>query len=333
VRRGSIVRISIYGVLVGILASTVAVLVPWLPTSASEEMDRIEFTFWFTTVICIAVFSVVAAAIIYSILKVRVQPEDESDGPPIHGHTGLEIVWTAIPAVLVTAISIVSAVVLAKNDDAGPNPLRIAVTAQQFAWKFEYPGKSKVASGQLVLPVNVPAKLTLNSVDVIHSFWVPEFGQKSDAVPGIQTTLVITPNRTGQFALMCTELCGLGHSTMRAHVRVVSRADYNRFLTNASAGASENPGKAAFTTAGCGSCHTFTPAGSDAKVGPSLDAIEPPAGKPLEEFIHESILEPDAVVAAGFQPGVMPKTFGQTLSDEQLDALVQYLVDGQKGSK
>ncbi len=332
-RRGSIVRITIYAVLAGILASVVAVLVPWLPTSASEEMDRIEFTFWFTTVICIAVFAVVAAAIVYSILNFRVQPEDESDGPPIHGHTGLEIVWTAIPAVLVTAISIVSAVVLAKNDAAGANPLRIAVTAQQFAWKFEYPGESKVTSGQLVLPVDEPVKLTLNSVDVIHSFWVPEFGQKSDAVPGIETTLVITPNRTGQFALMCTELCGLGHATMRAHVRVVSRADYDRFLTNASAGAAENPGEAAFTTAGCGSCHTFTPAGSDAEVGPSLDAIEVPAGKPLEEFIRESIVEPDAVVAAGFQPGVMPKTFNQTLSDEQLDALVQYLVDGQKGSK
>ena len=83
VRRGSIVRITIYGVLAGILASLVAVLVPWLPTSASEEMDRIEFTFWFTTVICIGVFSVVAAAIVYSVLNFRVQPEDESDGPPV----------------------------------------------------------------------------------------------------------------------------------------------------------------------------------------------------------------------------------------------------------
>ncbi len=332
-RRGSIVRITIYGVLAGILASVVAVLVPWLPTSASEEMDRIEFTFWFTTVICIAVFSVVAAAIVYSVLKFRVQPEDDSDGPPIHGHTGLEIVWTAIPAILVTAISIVSAIVLAKNDDGGPNPLRIAVTAQQFAWKFEYPGASKVTSGQLVLPVNQPVKLTLNSVDVIHSFWVPEFGQKSDAVPGIKTSLVITPNRTGQFALMCTELCGLGHATMRAHVRVVKRSDYDKFLADASAGASTNPGETVFTTAGCGACHTFTPAGTDAQVGPNLDAIKPPGAKSLEEFIRESIVNPDAVIAAGFQPDVMPKTFNQTLSDEQLDALVQYLVDGQKGSK
>ena len=223
-RRGSIVRITIYGVLAGIFASLVAVLIPWLPTSASEQMDRIEFTFWFTTVICIAVFAVVAAVIIYSILNFRVQPEDESDGPPIHGHTGLEIVWTAIPAILVTAISIVSAVVLAKNDDAGPNPVRIAVTAQQFAWRFEYPGETKFTSGNLVLPVNETVKLTLRSLDVIHSFWVPEFGQKSDAVPGIETTLVITPNRKGEFPIVCTELCGLGHATMRSAVRVVDRA-------------------------------------------------------------------------------------------------------------
>jgi cytochrome c oxidase subunit 2 len=333
VRRGSIVRITIYGVLAGILASVVAVLVPWLPTSASEEMDRIEFTFWFTTVICIAVFSVVAAAIVYSVLKFRVQPEDESDGPPIHGHTGLEIVWTAIPAVLVTAISIVSAIVLAKNDDAGPNPLRIAVTAQQFAWKFEYPGASKVVSGELVLPVDRPVKLTLHSLDVIHSFWVPEFGQKSDAVPGIETTLVITPTRTGEFALMCTELCGLGHSTMRAHVRVVQRPAYEKFLADASGGGDENSGETIFTTAGCGACHAFKPAGTDAQVGPSLDAIKPEGGKALEAFIRESIVDPNAVVTDGYQPDVMPSTFGKTLTDEQLDALVQYLVDGQEGRK
>ena len=333
-RRGSIVRITIYGVLAGIAASLVAVLVPWLPTSASKEMDRIEFTFWFTTVICIGVFSIVAAAIIYSILNFRVQPEDESDGPPIHGHTGLEIVWTAVPAILVTAISIVSAIVLAQNSDAGPNPLRIAVTAQQFAWKFEYPGEGKVVSGELVLPVDRPVKLTLHSLDVIHSFWVPEFGQKSDAVPGIETTLVITPTRKGEYRVICTELCGLGHATMRAPVRVVDQAEYEKFLADQAGGgtADETSGEAIFTSAGCGGCHAFTPAGTDAQVGPSLDAVDP-GGKPLAEFLRESIEDPNAFVESGYQPDVMPNTFGKSLTAKQLDALVQYLVDGQKGSK
>ena len=329
-RRGSIVRITIYGVLAGILASLVAVLVPWLPTSASEEMDRIEFVFWFTTVICIAVFAVVAAAIVYSVLKFRVQPEDDTDGPPIHGHTGLEIVWTAIPAVLVTAISVVSAVVLAKNDDAGPNPIRIAVTAQQFAWKFEYPGDDKLTSGELVLPVGQAVKLTLRSLDVIHSFWVPEFGQKSDAVPGIETTLVITPNRKGKFSIMCTELCGLGHATMRASVRVVEQAEYERFLAGAPGGGGDDAsGEAVFTTAGCGGCHTFGPAGTDAQVGPSLDEVDP-GGTPLEDYLREAIVDPNAKLAPGYQPDVMPATYESSLSDEQLDALVQYLVEGQQ---
>ena len=329
-RRGSIVRITIYGVLAGTLASLVAVLVPWLPTSASEEMDRIEFTFWFTTVICIGVFAVVAAAIIYSVLNFGVRDEDESDGPPIHGHTGLEIVWTAIPAILVTAISVVSAVVLAKNDDAGPNPIRIAVTAQQFAWKFEYPGEPKVTSGELVLPVDKAVKLTLRSLDVIHSFWVPEFGQKSDAVPGIETTLVITPNRKGEFSIVCTELCGLGHATMRAPVRVVDQAEYDKFVAGtAQSGNDSNSGEAVFTTAGCGGCHTFEPAGTDAQVGPDLDNIDP-GGEPLEDFILESIVDPNANVVTGYQPDVMPSTYESSLSDDQLDALVQYLVEGQQ---
>jgi cytochrome c oxidase subunit 2 len=317
-------------VIAGILASLVAVLVPWLPTSASEEMDRIEFTFWFTTVICVAVFAVVAAVIAYSILNFRVQPDDESDGPPIHGHTGVEIVWTAIPAVLVTAISIVSAIVLAKNDDAGPNPIRIAVTAQQFAWKFEYPGTAKLTSGELVLPVNEAVKLTLHSLDVIHSFWVPEFGQKSDAVPGIETTLVITPTRKGRYAVVCTELCGLGHATMRAPVRIVDRPEYEKFLAGkAAAGGDASSGKSIFITAGCGGCHAFTPAGTNAQVGPSLDSVDP-GSEPLEDYLRTSIIDPNAHLAPGYQPDVMPATYDKTLSDEQLDALVQYLAEGQK---
>jgi len=326
----------VYGVLSGVAASLVAVFVPWLPTSASEEMDRIEFVFWFTTVICVAIFAIVSAVIIYSVLKFRVAPEDDTDGPPIHGHTGIEIVWTAVPAVLVTAISVVSAIVLAQNDDLGSNPLRISVTAQQFAWRFEYPGEPPVTSGELVLPVGQGVKLTLHSLDVIHAFWVPEFGQKSDAVPGIETTLAITPTRMGSYSLVCTELCGLGHSTMRAAVRVVSRDDYEAYLASeregGGAGEGADDGESVFATAGCGSCHAFGPAGSDAEVGPSLDDLAgaaESAGQPLDEFVSESIVDPNERLAEGYQGDVMPNTYDKSLSEDQLDGLVQYLVDGQ----
>jgi cytochrome c oxidase subunit 2 len=206
----------------------------------------------------------------------------------------------------------------------------IAVTAQQYAWKFEYP--NKLSSGRLVLPVDQPVKLTLHSLDVIHSFWVPEFGQKSDAVPGIETTLVITPTRKGSYSLVCTELCGLGHATMRAQVQVVEREDYEAFLKKPGAGSGgEQDAASDFTAAGCGGCHAFTPAGTDAAVGPSLDGLDP-GGAPLDDFIRESIVDPNAKLAPGYQGDVMPNTFDKSLTDQQIDALVQYLSDGQKGS-
>ncbi len=329
-RRGSILRMVTIGVVAGVVTALVAVLVPWLPTSASEEMDRIEAVFWFTTVISIVIFALVTAVLVYMVVKFRASPDDESDGPPIHGHTGLEIAWTAFPAAIVTAIAIVSAVALSRNGDAGTNPVRVRVVAQQFAWKFEYPGAG-VTSGRLVLPVGRSTELELGSVDVIHSFWVPEFGQKSDAVPGIKTRLVITPTRLGTFPVICTELCGLGHATMRTEVQVVQQKEFDAWLAEQKAGA--GAGGALFVAQGCGACHALAAAGTDAQVGPSLDGVAKAAataGLPVAEFVRESILEPDKVIAAGYSKGVMPGTFAG-LPKDQLEALVAFVVGG-KGS-
>ena len=178
-RRGSIVQLVVLGMLFGAGAAAVALLIPWLPDPASEQADRIDFVFWFVTAICIAIFALVAAVIVYSIIHFRARPDDDADGPPIHGHTGLEIVWTAVPAALVTAISIVSAVVLAKNEhlptaarlgrqgraevdvdglckprSADPlKPLVVCVIAQQFAWIFKYPAYGNASSATLRLPI------------------------------------------------------------------------------------------------------------------------------------------------------------------------------------
>jgi cytochrome c oxidase subunit 2 len=327
------------GIVTAILVTLVAVLIPWLPTSASEEMDRITFTFWFATVICIGIFAVVAGVAVYSVIAFRAQPEDDGDGPPIHGHTGLEIAWTAVPAVLVIAIGIVSAVVLSKNANAGDNPLTVKVFAQQFAWRFEYPGQKGVRSYELVLPVDRGVRFEMTAADVIHSFWIPQMGQKQDVLPGVETTIVVTPTRVGSYTLICTELCGLGHATMRAPVRVVSQADFAAWARKQQAAAGgpggAPDGKAIFANAGCGGCHTFQPAGATGTIGPDLGdlaAAAEQAGQPLDAFVRESIVDPDAEVTGGFQPGVMPKTFGQSLTPTELDALVTFLSGNKAGA-
>jgi len=229
VRKG-IFQLAGIAIVFAVVVTLVAVLFQWLPTSNSVQFDRIQDIYWFATIISIVIFSLVAAVVVFSVWKWRVPPDDDAEGPPIHGHTGLEIAWTAVPAILVIALGIVSAVVLSENGKATDNPLHVNAIGQQFTWKFQYPDSGTVQTGELVLPVGRPAKFTLTSVDVIHSFWVPEFGQKQDAVPGIQTTIVVTPKHTGEFAVICTELCGLGHATMRAKARVVSEADFAKWI-------------------------------------------------------------------------------------------------------
>jgi cytochrome c oxidase subunit 2 len=344
VRRGSIVQLVAIGAVCGAGAALAALLIPWLPHAASEQAGRIDFVFWFVTVICIAIFALVAAVILYSIVKFRAQPGEDADGPPIHGNTGLEIAWTAVPAALVTAISIVSAVVLAKNEHIPHasaassdrlTPLVVDVTAQQFAWSFEYPGFGKLTSATLKLPIDKTTKLRITSLDVTHSFWVPQFGQKEDAVPGMETTLVITPNRQGTFPVVCTELCGLGHAVMRSTAEVMPS---RKFLSWARGqqkklgGSTAVSGKSVFANNGCAACHTFTPAAAKGTVGPDLDKLAQEAqraGKPLQQFIRESIVDPNKYIEPGFPKGIMPTTFS-SLPKAQLAALVAFLAGGKQ---
>ena len=228
--RKGIVQLAAIGVGIGVVLTLVAVLFKWLPTSASEEFDRIQDIYWFATIISIGIFSLVTAVVLFSVWKWRVPDDDDADGPPIHGHTGLEILWTAVPAVLVIAIGVFSAVVLAQNGEAGERPMEVEALGQQFAWKFTYGDYDDLTSGELVLPLGQEVRFTMRAVDVLHSFWVPNFGQKMDAVPGITTEILVTPTRLGEFAVVCTELCGLGHATMRAKARVVEPAEFEQWV-------------------------------------------------------------------------------------------------------
>jgi len=338
-RRGAIFQLTLLALVIGGITTAVAVIPHWLPPTASEQADRIDFVFWYVTVICIVIYAIVAATLVYSVWKFRAAPDDDSDGPPVHGHTGLEIAWTAIPFALVTSMAIISAIVLSRNDATGSDPLRVDVTAQQFAWTFKYPQQHGLTTNILRLPIHRPTRFTLRALDVIHSFWVPEFGQKQDAVPGITTNLTVTPNRIGTYPIICTELCGLGHAVMRSTVVVMSQTDFDKWAKAggkaAGGGGGAAAGKAVFINNGCNACHTLKAAGATGKVGPDLDKLPQEAqtaGKPLEQFIHESIVDPNAYIEKGYPKGVMPENFG-SLPKGQLDSLVAYLVASSKGAK
>jgi cytochrome c oxidase subunit 2 len=337
-RRGAVFALVSIALLVAVATTAIAYFIDWLPEQASEERQGIDLVFWVTVGICIFVFSIVASVSIYSGIKFRVRPDDDSDGPPIHGHTGIEILWTAVPTVLVTVIAVLSAIVLAENDRTKGEVLRVDVRAQQFAWQFSYPTEGKISSAFLYVPVGRSTKLYLRSEhidkspDVIHSFWVPEFGQKQDVVPGEVTTLVITPTRIGEYRVICMELCGLGHALMRSRAIVLSEQDFQAWVRKqrqAAGGPPGEQGKALFTSNGCNACHTLTAAGATGTVGPNLDKLdeEPiPGNKPLEEYVRESIQNPSAYRRPGFQ-AQMP-TFD--LSDDQVDALVTFVVESAK---
>lgn len=338
-RRGSIVQLVLIGAVVGAASTVVALWVPWLPPVASEERDRIDFVFWFTTAICIGIFALVAAIILYSLVKFRARPDDDSDGPPVHGHTGLEIVWTAVPALLVTAISIVSGVVLTQNDRVPKDNLTVDVSAQQFAWSFKYPAYDNLTTGTLRLPLGKPVLLRIGAVDVIHSFWVPEFGQKQDALPGQVNKLVVTPNKLGTYPVICTELCGLGHALMRTAAVVMEPRAFRAWIEEQQKKMKEGGaagGNAVYAGNGCGSCHVFGPAGSTGTVGPDLDKLPEQARRAkrgsLEEFVRESIVNPNVYVEAGYPRNLMPSSY-TTLPKQQLDALVDFLVSGGEGGK
>jgi cytochrome c oxidase subunit II len=346
-RRGSIVALLGIALIAGGVAAAVALVPTWLPQDASREAGRIDFVFWFVIAICIAIFAVVAAAMAYALLRFRVQEDDFEDGPPIHGHTGLEITWTAIPFVLVTAIAIVSAIVLSRNDAEAGNTLRINVTAQQFTWTFSYPDAHNATSPVLRLPEGRSVELDMRSLDVIHAFFVPEFRTNEDIVPGLVTTVHLTPDRLGTFPLICNELCGLGHSLMRTQAIVMSPGSFNGWLKQQKKSAAPPPGSttsstssasglSVFNSNGCSSCHTLSAANATGKVGPDLDKLvsyAQQAHQPLPAFVRQSIVDPNAYVQPGFPKGVMPSNFGQSIAKAQLDSLVTFLVQSAQQQK
>jgi cytochrome c oxidase subunit 2 len=356
--RRTAAQMLVVGLVASVLGVIAGLLIHWFPPAASTQADKID-TLWDVLIVAsVPVFVLVTTVIGFSILNFRMRPGEEGiDGPPIHGNTRLEVVWTAIPAILIVGLVVYAYVVLRDIEKtpalaSGQKERVVKVFGEQFAWTFEYnEGGRRIRSAQLYLPANESVKFQVRSKDVIHDFWVPDFRMKIDAVPGITTSYRVTPKTSaiGDHQIVCAELCGLGHAFMRQTAHVMTRPQFAAWVRRTSAaqggggGAGGGGGggqaaapdaKALFTNGKdstgatpCGACHTLSEASTSGTTGPDLDQVL--KGKDAA-FIKQSIVQPDAEIAKGFGKGIMPPNYGSTLSGAEVDALVKFLSEATK---
>jgi cytochrome c oxidase subunit 2 len=258
---------SVVAIAAGIALSYV---IHWFPKPASTQAHNTDTLYQVLVIATVPIFVLVTAVILYCAWQFRMRPGEElKDGPPIHGHTGLEVLWTAVPAVLVIGLVSYSFVVLHENETRPKGPeLVLGVSGRQFQWSFEYPksvtGGAPVSSYQLYVPEGEPVLFKIRAQDVIHGFWVPAFRVQIDAVPGITTTLRATPDRLGTYPVVCSILCGAGHSLMRTHVHVLRPAAFRSWLAS----------QASTSSAGAGAA-----GGASSTSSPSAPAGEPETGE------------------------------------------------------
>jgi cytochrome c oxidase subunit II len=236
VSRRTVLRLLAVGVLAAAIGIVIGLFIPWFPPAAAKQAHTID-TLYYVLIICtVPIFVLVATIVLFSGLRWRMRAgEERLDGPPIHGNTRLEVVWTALPSALIAALVVYAAVVLHDIGVKKPGELRIGVTGQQFEWTFSYPAYHDAAgkpivSYQLYLPDNKPVVFEIHSVDVIHTFWVPAFRIQQDAVPGLTTSFRVTTDRLGSYPIVCNQLCGFGHSTMRTTLHIVTPQAFDTWL-------------------------------------------------------------------------------------------------------
>lgn len=304
-----------------------------MPELASAQGIPIDELFNLHIWVISFLFALIIGFMLYSIIAFRRKPGEEGEGDHFVGNTGLEVVWTIVPLGIVLYFAFLGSTALADTRRADPQAIEVTVVGQQWSWRFDYEDYG-FSSSELVLPVNKQALLLLVSNDVIHSFWVPEFRVKQDALPGegMERELRLTPTELGNYKVRCAELCGLEHAYMLADVRVVSEDEFTAWVGEQLAGISDDPvvrGEKWYTQFGCLACHSVE---GSKRAGPTwLDlygAEETLTDGTLitvdEGYLIESILDPQAKILKGYENIVMPPT-GQNMSEQQIQDLIEFI--------
>lgn len=326
-------------VIVGILVVATTILVylglnsaNLMPLAASAQATPIDWMWNLELIFMSFFFAIIVVPMTYSLIVFRRRKGDTSDAEHMEGNTKLEIAWTIIPLFVVTAFAYIGAVNLAETRRVDPDAIIVEVTGIQWSWNFKYPAYG-VSTDELHLPVGKQVLLQMTSLDVIHSFWVPEFRVKQDLVPGRITELRITPTLEGNYKVSCAELCGTSHAYMIKPVVISSQADFDAWmaeqveLAEEAAATPEGRGQALVAANGCAACHSVNGAQG---IGPTWRGLfgqeevltDGTTVIADEAYIAESIHDPQAKIVEGFETQLMP-SYGFT--DEQIADIVAYI--------
>jgi len=320
-----------------------------LPQQASAEAAKVDDLFRILLMIGGGVFILVQGLLVYSVIRFRNRAGDTTDGPPIHGNTTLEIVWTIIPAIIVIFLAIISYDVWVSNQTPKENenmvngqPVPVLATGFRFAWNFEYETPETDINGE---PITITSeilntyagqnvKLDMVTNDVIHSFWIPAMRVKQDLLPGRTTEIRFTPQepeqgwqytdefggRYNEYRIVCTELCGGGHGQMFTYIRVFENEEayLQGFYEPTVAALREPPedpvllGEQILASGEypCASCHILDSQGWEGLTGPNLNGIGERAarrvsGLAAEEYLIQSLRQPNSYVVPGYNSGLM----------------------------
>ncbi|MGQ9916483.1 MAG: cytochrome c oxidase subunit II [Bryobacteraceae bacterium] len=303
-----------------------------LPQGASTHVGEMDGLFMFITLLTIFFFFFNGGLILYAVRRWR-RRSDKEVTPHITHDTRLELVWSLIPFAVVMLIFLWGFKGYVKAWVAPNEAMEIIVTGKKWVWEFEYPDGTRTLN-DLHVPVDRPVKLVLTSEDVIHSFFIPEFRLKRDAIPGRYTELWFTATKPGIYQVFCTEYCGKGHSDMLARIFVDSPEQYETFLREGDEQTRKMPlkelGRLVWENKGCATCHSID--GTRGQ-GPSWKGIwnqmhREAGGKEHlvdADYIRQSILMPQAVVVQGYEP-IMP-TYQGLLREREILAVIEFIKD------
>ncbi len=304
--------------------------------AASSQAAQVDAVFLMILVVGVFFFFLTQGMLIYFAVKYRRRrPDRDNETPQITGNHILEFFWILIPSIVVVTIFYYGWRVYTDLHVPHGGATEVYVNARQWLYEIKYPD-GRTAINEIRVPAGKPVKFILSASDVIHGFYLPDFREKMDMIPGRVTTLWVQPDRPGRYQIFCTVYCGTGHSNMLAQLIVMPPAEYAEWVAHGKEEGDEGKeheplavrGERVVKNAGCLNCHAI---GGPVKIGPDWRGlfgsnVPLEGGKSVtadEEYLRESIVDPGAKVVKGF-PNVMP-TYKTTLSKEDIDAVVAYL--------